>query len=326
MKHFAFYLLVSVGILTSCDSGRHASQPAPVVRLDSMIVSAATPDEVAALAADPVAAPALSLLDRLSADTGLPLPEYIESLRSGAAYRVFGPDVGSVFPDLRRQAALYASAVERSHGLMPGLDMPDTLFTVISPYRQSVILTPGRVFIALNHFLGSDYPGYEGFAEGVRRLSRPDRVAVAAVEAMLRSHSGPDYQSGMTLAGAMFHEGAVAYALACLMPDADHGVILGFTPDEMKWLRSNERSVWTEAVNRDILFSTDRNLHNRELGLLQSGYSSFGPDSPPRALRYIGWQMARSYAESNPGVSLSNLISTELAMTDDLLIRASYNP
>ncbi len=325
---YILYILLA-SLVLSCNSGKDNSSsvsPVSVIRLDSLITKADDPDTQRKLAEDSVVAPALSLLATFEADTSSSLIDYIGRINKSSAYTIFGPDVAEVFPTLTNQIKVYGNALHNALELLPDVEFPDTLYTIISPYRQAIILSPERIYVALNHFLGSEYPGYEGFPEGLRRISTPDRMPVAICEAILRSSINDERPSQLTLVGNMFHEGAVMYVLSRLLPQVDPGLILGFTPDEMKWLNANERKLWNEIIARDILFSTDRSIQGRMLDVLQNDYSSFINGAPARAARYIGYKLAEAYIETNPNTSFKKLLSWELSNSDDLLMQISYKP
>lgn len=330
-----FYISVAVlaaTALAACGHQRHdmsasVAPPCEVIRLDSAVSSIRSADDAGVLVESSVMAYPLAIMAHIEADTSASLPDYLLHLSESPAYNIFGPDVAEVFPSGLPQSSVYSQAAHNAHSSLKEIIFPDTLFTIISPYRQSVIVTPGRIFIALNHFLGSDYPGYDGWPEQTKRAAVPERIPVAAVEALIRSSDVTGKRPyGTTLSAVLFHEGAISYATSVLMPDVDTGLILGFTPDEMKWLRTHERQLWNELVVRDMLFSTDRAVISRSLDRLQTGYNELISGAPVGAARYIGLRIAEEYSKNNPETSLYNLLSWDLATSDDLLLRSSYQP
>lgn len=291
-------IVVLFGIISSagCSSGSGmAGKPAVVVRLDA---------DTASLAASGVS-------------------RYVTPASAALAYDAFGPDVRRVFPDLEVAAAAYGEAAERARSLLPDVDFPDTVFTIISPYRQSVVLVEGQVYAALNHFLGPDFEGYASFPAAIRATKTPERLPVEIAEAVIRSHAAGEVPDG-TLVAAMMHEGAVYYVLRQLFPDADEATILGFSSDDMRWLRDNEQALWRQLVESDQLFSRDPVVQSR---LLESAAEVGAAGAPPaRAARYTGYRMACALMDREPQLSASELLSAELATSADLLQRVRYAP
>lgn len=318
MKCLVWGAVATAMVLYSCAGtprdGR--AEAVTVSRLDSMIMSGwdgVTDSSVMAVYAEV-----------LGADS-VPLSDFAASQAESRAYRAFWPAVESVYPEMSASLGRYGRALAIARSELPDIEFPDTLAMVVSPYRQTVILAGNIGFVVSNHFLGEDFEGYEGFQDAVRRLKTPGRAPVEVVEAAIRSRYDTAH-GRIQLVGRMFHEGAVVMALVRLFPDVPIKVILGVTSDQMQWLGKNEAALWNEIAGRDLLFSTDPAVAGRLLDGVLPDAGGLLPGAPERAARYIGYRMALNYADKNPDIPLSRLLSADFAMSPDLLQQIDYHP
>jgi hypothetical protein len=98
---------------------------------------------------------------------------------------------------------------------------------------------------------------------------------------------------------------------------------MGFTADQMKWCRNNEKQMWTYLVEEKLLFSADPLVIRKLTGdAPYTGY--FTVESPGRAAVWQGLQIVRAYAARNPRLSLDQLLS--MRDYQEVLRQSKYNP
>ena len=64
--------------------------------------------------------------------------------------------VENEFPDTERESAALGKIFASMEELLPDADIPE-VYTIISPFSQSILVTDSLLYIGLNHYLGTDY-------------------------------------------------------------------------------------------------------------------------------------------------------------------------
>jgi hypothetical protein len=121
----------------------------------------------------------------------------------------------------------------------------------------------------------------------------------------------------------IIHEGKLKYFEKCMLPELNDTVLFGFTEDQMKFCRNNERQMWQYLIEYDLLFSTDQFTIRKLTG--EAPFTSyFTNESPGRAAVWLGFRIVESYMMKNREISLDALMdNTEI---QGLIERAKYDP
>lgn len=233
------------------------------------------------------------------------------------------PAVRAFEPLVRREITSLDS-VERVLGAALA-DFPDArLYAVVSPFNRTVVTHPdGRVFIALNHYLGSDSEAYEGFPDYLRRLKTPARLPVDVVEAVVAAAVNERPAPDAALVNRLLYRGAILDAASrALGPGTSDAVLLGMTPDELMWCRAYEARIWQTLIERKLLYSADP-AETERLMRPAPRASLINPDAPGATALYIALQLARSYRDANPD---EPLLENGRFNDNQSLIKSNYNP
>lgn len=233
------------------------------------------------------------------------------------------PAVRAFEPLVRREITSLDS-VERVLGAALA-DFPDArLYAVVSPFNRTVVTHPdGRVFIALNHYLGSDSEAYEGFPDYLRRLKTPARLPVDVVEAVVAAAVNERPAPDAALVNRLLYRGAILDAASrALGPQTSDDVLLGMTSDELEWCRANEERIWKTLIERKMLYSTDSAVTERLMRHAPRA-SLINADAPGATALYIALQLARSYRDANPD---EPLLENARFNDNQSLIKSNYNP
>lgn len=208
--------------------------------------------------------------------------------------------------------------------------LPDTkarkVYGIVSTYNQSIILNDSILLLGLNHYLGSDYPGYEYFDRYLRLTKTPDHLPYDFTEAIIKT----DYPYQPTverpdLLSRMLYEGAVLFIINAIMPQSHDEELLGYTEADFEWLKKNERELWDELVQRRLLYSTDPLTATRLIDPAPHS-SILNNEAPGRAARYIGYRIIKSYMANNSPTYLGGLLSPKFYCSFSTLLNAAYNP
>lgn len=235
-------------------------------------------------------------------------------------------EVMKLYPDVTAIEDGLEEAFSRYHHYFPGRVVP-SVYTCITGFNSSIIAGDSVLGISLDRYLGADcsyYPRLMIYSYLSARMT-PEYVVPDAVYGWGASEwYYPDmgYPSE-TVLSALIHEGKLKYYLRSMLPGLSEEILFGFTSDQIKFCRNNEGQIWQYLVENDLLFKTDQFTVRKLTG--EAPFTSFFTnESPGRAAVWLGYRIAESFMERNPGTSLEDLLN----MTDVQLIveKAKYNP
>lgn len=265
-------------LLVSLAGCKPASQPRAIDRLDLALAEPAAP---------------------LSADRAEAFADWAEIIEFGGsrtdyaampAVRAFEPLVRASLPPL--------DSLEAELGRALASRPQVRLYGVVSPFSQAVVTHPdGRVFIALNHYLGPQSEAYAGFPEFLRRRKQPRRLPADVVEAVIAAEV--DSLPGPTLVCNLLYRGALLDETSRLMPEMPDSVLLAMTPEELQWCVSNEERIWNRLIEGKMLYSADSDVVARLMRPAPAA-SMINANAPGSAALFIALQIARCYRKHNP--------------------------
>ncbi len=313
-------------LLASC--ARHDAEAMPydvsIVRLDSIVNNVNT--EVVGEPGDKYSKVLERLRYLMTGDTLIPTDEFVRSYASSQAVRVFGPDVRRILPDLSEEERQIGIAFGRLAAMDSTLFLPDKIYGVVTPYSQSVMLIDSIIFVGLNHYLGADYAGYEGFENYKRIRKVPQRMAYDVVEALVRSRYpyGVPYDKATALS-RMQYEGAILYVMKHCFPGITYQELLGYSDSEMTWAEDNERRIWQELAGRELLYSTDPSV-SAKLVNPSANTNIINPSAPGMTGRYVGYRIVEKYVENHPEIHLTELLRPAFYSSAETLKNSGYRP
>lgn len=323
LRDFSYISLYFVMILlaSACKSTPRQPDvaPIPIERLDLAMIEG-VPEDSVTMRND------LTLLLTLFGVDSLHISAFSDSISSWRPVVAFSDAVAERMADLTLPARQMGMAQKRWPELTTEVPFPK-IVAAISPYNQSVMIVDTTIIIATNHFLGSDFDGYEGFPETLRSTRTLSRMAPEAVEALIRSHF-PAPDAGSTMLQAMAYEGAVSYLVGylCGLEDAQLSDILSIAPDALSSISRQEHDIWTSLAGNDLIFTTDPAAIGRMLSVRATPPAGAGTDLPG-AGRYIGYRLIESLiSNAKEPIPLPDLLSERTWGDDGLLARAGYRP
>ncbi len=315
----AFLLtLLSLAACTSADK-------VPVERLDR-VIAAGNPDSILSADYRPGAEAVCALFANIQEATDSQLVVATSAMAENDALTLFQSDIDSRLGDLAKVESQLGSFREKAAKELPGLNFPTHIYGIATPYYQSVMTVDSVMLIGLNHYLGDDYPGYEGFGKEAARLKRKQRMAIDAAEALIRRDYPFEANDSTTLMQRMLYDGAVNIALSLTLPDASLSDILGISDDTMRGIKRFERQIWHELIERGLLFSTDE-FTTDALFKPAAVSTPLGHNCPGRAVRYLAFEIVKRYLDNNNGFhDISRCLSADFYNDEQTLAKSGYNP
>jgi len=202
-----------------------------------------------------------------------------------------------------------------------------TVITCITGFNNSIITGDSVIGIGLDRYLGRDCSYYTQL--GIYRYISARMNHYNIVPDCIYGWGATEwdfdamkYPAGNVMA-EMIHEGKLKYFEKCMLPEINDTVVFGFTEDQMKFCRNNERQIWQYLIEHDLLFSTDQFTIRKLTG--EAPFTSyFTSESPGRAAIWLGFRIVESYMMKNREISLEALMnSTDI---QGIIEGAKYDP
>lgn len=205
----------------------------------------------------------------------------------------------------------------------PKIEVPK-IITLISEvdYQNRVVLRKNLLLIALDCYLGKDHHFYQDISVYISNDFVKEQITVdVATEYVNKIIVKPDARSFLA---QMVMYGKRIYILKQLLPLKTTAQIFSYTNDELAWNETNESMIWRFFIDKELLYSTNRDLLPRFLypAPFSKFYMSFDTQSPDRVGQFIGYQIVSSFMQNND-VSLQELkdIKSEI-----LFSKSQYKP
>lgn len=322
MKKTLCILMHACLILFAC-SCEKAPTPIRISRLDmAMQAYKDASDSSKRMIADTLSAEINALFKVL----GRPYPgkEELEWWASGDEVAIFQPDAEKAFPSL---AALEADLGCIYHNAeKEGLPLDSLRFAaIVYGLPMPLVKVDSVMLIALNHYLGSDYPGYSHW-DAYKRKVKTQAALPYDLAAAIVSTSHPMAMSvAPTLLCNMLYEGALVEARMRLLPNANLAHALGVTEDELQFMKGHLREMWREMAEKKMIYDTNPLVSDRMLSGAPSSPLLNGK-APARAGRFIGYCIVKAYLKSHSDATLPFLFTPEFYAKSTSLADAGFNP
>ena len=255
-------------------------------------------------------------------------PGYIKSFISDRTNREVFLDVIREFPDIDMLEKALTEAFKHYKYYFSEKTIPD-IYTFISGFNASVIIDTNILAIGLDRYLGTECEYYIqlGLPEYKRINMYKEKIVTDCMFAWVSTEWYFNEEGSRELVNNVLnniiHEGKLVYLVKSLVPQEDISIIMGFSADQIKFCRRNEKQMWTYLIEHKLLFSSDRMTVNKLIG--EAPFTSYFPsDSPGRAAVWIGYRVVEQYMRKNPGLTLIDLMENN---DYQLILEGSgYNP
>jgi hypothetical protein len=237
--------------------------------------------------------------------------EYLNVFRTVDIVKRAHDDVNKRFPDLNRLKNELTTALKYYHYYFPDKYIPK-IYTYISGFNQSFILTDSVLAIGLDKYLGADCELYTNLNihKYLSRNMYPEKIVADYIETLIENEWILNMRKNNDLISKMLYEGKILYATKMILPDKSDSIIFGFTSQQIQWCKNNEKTMWVTLIEEKLLFSTDHFVI-RKLTEAAPHTSNFTHESPGKACNWIGYNIVSKYMKNNPGTSLRELMDND---------------
>lgn len=321
MRLKTIIILSAAIILASCSKTKEEYAPVPVVNVYSFMEDYESMDSTERTLTYKADSIAITAFMKTLTD----VPDSREMIRAWAdsrAVEVFTPAVDSVFGD--GSASGMALGKILSNAKDAGLVLPERIYAnVVYGRPESILFVDSVMLIALNHYLGENYPGYSHRPEYIRRTKTPDMLPYDIAEALVATEYPFAGGENPTLLSRILYEGALAHAKNILIEDDNPAMSLAYSDTEYKNLLDNERSLWKSLVENRLVYDTSETTAHKLIDPAPA-VNIITPQAPGRVGRFLGYRIVESYLKRHPEATLSYILSPEFYTSPSVLSEAAY--
>ena len=226
------------------------------------------------------------------------------------------------FGDVSDMEKNISNAFTYIHYYFPKVKLPEVYF-FISCFNRSIMLNENFIGIGTDFYLGSNYEPYNDLTYKYLAYNmRRECVATDIVSATL-FRMFPMNSTNERLLDNMIFRGKVMYLQSVFMPDEKPENLIGYTTEQWKWSKKNEKEIWSAIIDQKHLFSTDVLLIRKYMN--EAPFTTpISQESPGRLGTWIGWQIVDSYMKNNKKIGLQDLMNEN--NYQKLLEESGYRP
>ncbi|MDR1056308.1 MAG: hypothetical protein LBL90_10940 [Prevotellaceae bacterium] len=183
------------------------------------------------------------------------------------------------------------------------------IYTYISGFGDSMVLADSLVGISMEKYIGANDEVYDMLAipRYMSRKMYKEKIPSDCVTAWAIGEFPLTDNGGNNLISRMIYEGKLLYFAKKMIPSQEDTITFGFTKEQLKWCKDNEKNMWAFLIEQKLLFSTDHVMLVKMTG--DAPFSQlFPPESPGRACNWIGYHIVDKFMQRNSDISLAQLM------------------
>lgn len=230
-------------------------------------------------------------------------------------------DVEIRFPNLDEVEKGLTRGFEKLKKEVPDIKIP-LVYSQISAFNESVILSDSLLGISLDKYMGEDYPLYRRFYYDYQcRSMRPERIVPDCFAFYLLSRYGMKYHEGTSLIDLMMHSGKINYVMQNLLGYTDIGEAMGYSEKESEWCKENEKAIWDYICSNEHLHARDP-MVIRYYMKPAPAVEMLGVQAPALIGTWVGARIVASYMKKHKDMKLKDLL--EFTDYHEMLSESNY--
>jgi hypothetical protein len=235
---------------------------------------------------------------------------------------VFG-ETAKTFADLSGIEKKLGDAFSVYQSVYPDKKIPRVV-AYVSRFNKSCFTVTDYIGVGLDQYLGTLNAYYEKLKlpQYQKMNMFPDKIPSDLLYTWASS-TFPYNDSVDNVLSRMIHEGKLLYFTKSMLNDEPDSLIIGFTKNQMKWAKENEKDMWIFLVEKKLIFSRDAMDIRKLTGASPFTYF-FSNASPGRTGVFIGWRIFSEYARRNPELSFAEMMGER--DYEKILRLSKYNP
>jgi hypothetical protein len=231
--------------------------------------------------------------------------------------------VDSSFNDLSNVKTQVEHAFTYYHYYFPYKKTP-VVVSAIAGLNRNIIVTDSVLCVGLDMYLGDSNEIYTlaQLPQYISSKCKPEYMPFDMMRGWVLSEFEPVNKRDDVLSQIISY-GKTMYLMDALFPFAEDHLKIGYHKDQITWCEQNEVTVWSRIIEEQQLYSTDLHVIRSLTG--PGPFSTGFPKESPAQIGYwLGWQIVRKYMDTNPDVTIEELMKMEDAQS--LLRQSKYKP
>ncbi len=205
----------------------------------------------------------------------------------------------------------------------PSFKPPKTITLITNlDYQNKVILADSLLFISLDLYLGEQDDVYYDFPKYLSKNYKKSHLVVDVAEEI--SNQIIIKERNRQFLTSMINEGKKMFLIDSYLPEKEDSEKIGYTNEELEWVKLNEAMIWKYFIENKLLFSTEASLYNRFIANapFSKFYIDIDKESPGKIGVYFGWKIVKAYM-SNNNVTLQQLLQTN---AEEIFKKSKFKP
>lgn len=232
-------------------------------------------------------------------------------------------DVEAKYPELESVEKNLTKGFGKLQKEIPDIMIP-MIYTQISAFNESIVLSDSVLGISLDKYMGEDYPLYKRFYYNYqRRTMRPDRIVPDCLVFYLMSQYPFPMDYSRTLLDVMMHYGKINYVVQHLLDYSSSEEALGYSDLEREWCKENQQQMWRYILEQDHLHATDP-MVVRQYTRPAPFTNTLGENAPSMVGTWIGTKIITSYMKHHKKTTLRQLL--EMSDYERMFTESRFNP
>lgn len=199
-----------------------------------------------------------------------------------------------------------------------------TVVTLISELDMDnqIIYADSLLLISLDTYLGKEKKYYSNYPVYLR--PNFDKSHIVNDVAMAIAYEVSPHLPYRLFLERIIASGKLKYAMHQFLPKKSESAIIGYSSVKMEWAFNNEEMIWKYFIEKEYLYSTDKELQSRfiDLAPFSKFYLVSDNESPGQIGIWLGYQIVKAYMENNT-VSLPTMMATPPI---DIFKNSKYKP
>ncbi len=190
-------------------------------------------------------------------------------------------------------------------------------------YQSKTIYADSLLLISLDTYLGINHKLYEGIPQYIRQEMDPQYMTSHVVDKFAELKIPPI--EDRSLLSQMIYHGKKVYIKDLVLPKLTDAQKMGYSQEQLGWVKNNEMYIWQYFIEKRLLYSTDPSLSQRfvDPAPFSKFYLEIDNESPGRIGIWLGWQIIRSYLERYPKTEIQALLNLP---AQTLFSKSNYKP
>lgn len=248
---------------------------------------------------------------------------YLNHFRNDLQVKEIAGTTLQKYPDVELLNKDFTYAFSRYNKLFPERIIPN-LYTFISAFSYTIVVDDSLLGIGLDMYLGSDQEYYRLLGIPAYKVQNMNRENI--VSDVMKSWLMTEFElksENSDLLSNMIYHGKLLYALDLLLPNTEDSIKIGYSREQMSWVRENEKDIFFHFAEKELFYSKEGKQIQKYIG--EAPFTPGFPEgSPGMTGRWMGWQIVRKYMENNDPTDLQALFNE--ADAQKILKLSKYKP